>query len=138
MLGDMMSLDELPGVAQVAIQGAKHAAKQIKGRPSRPFRYRDKGSMATVSRFHAVASVGRFRFAGFIAWLLWLAIHLVYLIGFKNRLTTLLHWAVSFVGRGRSERVATEQQVLARLALERSGRDFASLDPEVAARAAQP
>ena len=133
VLGDMMALDGLPGVAQVAIQGAKHAAKQIKGRPSKPFRYLDKGSMATVSRFHAVASIGRFRFAGFSAWLLWLAIHLVYLIGFKNRLTTLLHWAVSFVGRGRSERVATEQQVLARLALERSGRDFASLDPERAA-----
>jgi NADH dehydrogenase len=133
VLGDMMALDGLPGVAQVAIQGAKHAAKQIKGKPSKPFRYRDKGSMATVSRFHAVASIGRFRFAGFTAWLLWLAIHLVYLIGFKNRLTTLLHWAVSFVGRGRSERVATEQQVLARLALERSGREFASLDPERAA-----
>ncbi len=128
VVGDMISLDDLPGVAQVAIQGAKHAAKQINGRPSRPFRYRDKGSMATVSRFHAVASVGRFRFAGFLAWLLWLAIHLVYLVGFKNRLTTLLHWAVSFVGRGRSERVATEQQVLGRLALERSGRDFASLE----------
>jgi NADH:ubiquinone reductase (H+-translocating) len=133
VLGDMIALDGLPGVAQVAIQGAKHAAKRIKGGPSKPFRYRDKGSMATVSRFHAVASVGRFRFAGFTAWLLWLAIHLVYLIGFKHRITTLLHWAVSFVGRGRSERVATEQQVLARLALERSGRDFADLAPDPAA-----
>ena len=83
--------------------------------------------MATVSRFHAVASVKGLRFSGFVAWLLWLAIHLVYIVGFKSRVTTVLHWAVSFVGRGRSERVATEQQVLARLALEEVGPEFVSL-----------
>jgi NADH dehydrogenase len=124
VIGDMMALDRLPGVAQVAMQGAKHAAGQIVRRvrgqeAGQPFRYRDKGSMATVSRFHAVASVGNLRLSGFLAWLMWLVVHLVYLIGFKNRVTTLLHWAVSFVGRGRSERTVTVQQILGRTALER-------------------
>jgi NADH dehydrogenase len=124
VVGDMASLQGYPGVAQVAIQGARHAAKVIKGKPATPFVYRDKGSMATVSRFHAVASVKGLRFSGFIAWLLWLAVHIVYIVGFKSRLTTVLHWFVSFLGRGRSERVATEQQVLARLALEQVGDTF--------------
>jgi NADH dehydrogenase len=125
VIGDMMALDGLPGVAQVAMQQGKYAAKTITtrlkgGSELPPFRYRDKGSMATVSRFHAVASVGsRIRLAGFVAWLMWLAVHIVYLIGFKNRVTTLMHWAVTFIGRGRSERVATEQQVFARMALAR-------------------
>ncbi len=122
VVGDLMSLDGLPGVAQVAMQSAQHAAGQIRrrlaGRPTgQPFHYRDKGSMATISRFEAVATVGPLRFGGFVAWLAWLGVHIVYLIGFKNRVTTLLHWAVSFVGRGRSERTATLQQVLARGAL---------------------
>ena len=125
VIGDMMSLNGLPGVAQVAMQQGKYAAKTITHRlkgqdPLPPFHYLDKGSMATVSRFHAVASVGsHIRLAGFIAWLMWLAVHIVYLIGFKNRVTTLMHWAVTFIGRGRSERVATEQQVFARMALAR-------------------
>ena len=130
VIGDMASLNGYPGVAQVAIQGARHAASTIKGRPAQAFRYRDKGSMATVSRFHAVASVKGLRFHGFLAWLLWLAVHIVYIVGFKSRVTTVLHWAVSFVGRGRSERVATEQQVLGRLALERVGPDFVALGQE--------
>ncbi|MCU1592663.1 MAG: ndh [Frankiales bacterium] len=127
VVGDMASLNGYPGVAQVAIQGARHAAKSIKGKNPGDFTYKDKGSMATVSRFHAVASVKNLRFHGFLAWLLWLAVHIVYIVGFKSRITTVLHWAVSFVGRGRSERVATEQQVLARLALEHVGADFVTL-----------
>ncbi len=123
VVGDMMALDGLPGVAQVAIQGARFAARQITrrldGAPVEPrFEYVDKGSMATISRFSAVASIGRLRFSGFFAWVLWLAIHLVYIIGFKHRVTTLMHWAVSFLGRGRSERVATEQQVFGRRAID--------------------
>jgi NADH:ubiquinone reductase (H+-translocating) len=120
VVGDM-SGRPLPGVAQVAIQGGKYAAKQVRRdaagspRDSKPFRYFDKGSMATISRFSAVASVGKLRLAGFLAWLMWLAVHLVYLIGFKNRVTTLLHWVVSFVGRGRAERVFTLQQTFARV-----------------------
>ncbi|GIJ46816.1 putative NADH dehydrogenase (NDH) [Virgisporangium aliadipatigenens] len=125
VVGDLMALDNLPGVAQVAIQSGRYAAKQIVRRldgkdPLPPFKYFDKGSMATISRFNAVASVGRLRIAGFIGWLLWLAVHLLYLVGFKNRLTTVLHWFVSFLGRGRSERVVTVQQVLARTALRRA------------------
>ena len=129
VVGDMIALDGLPGVAQVAIQGGRHVARQIKarlaGKPSgQGFEYHDKGAMATISRFSAVASVGRLRLSGFTAWLMWLSVHLVYLIGFKNRLTTLLRWAVSFVGRGRSERTVTQQQVFARQALEQLGEDF--------------
>ncbi|HSE07501.1 MAG TPA: NAD(P)/FAD-dependent oxidoreductase [Nocardioidaceae bacterium] len=124
VVGDMISLNNLPGVAQVALQGAKYAAKEIdnriKGRPAQgPFKYFDKGSMATISRFRAVAMIGKVRLTGFLAWLMWLAVHLVYITGFKNRVTALLHWFVSFIGRGRSERTATEQQIFARAALKR-------------------
>lgn len=127
VVGDLMALDKLPGVAQVAIQGAQHAAKAIEARAaggarSEPFSYFDKGSMATISRFSAVASIGKVRFSGLVAWLLWLGVHLLYLIGFKTRVTTLLHWAISFVGRGRTERVVTEQQVFARNLIHRLGR----------------
>jgi NADH:ubiquinone reductase (H+-translocating) len=132
VVGDMISLNNLPGVAQVAIQGAKYAAKEIDNRvkgkaPQGPFRYFDKGSMATISRFRAVAMVGKIRLTGFVAWLMWLAVHLVYITGFKNRVTALLHWFVSFIGRGRSERTATEQQIFARAALSRLERGAADL-----------
>jgi NADH dehydrogenase len=130
VVGDMMSLDRLPGVAQVAIQGARYSARAIErrlaGKPAQPpFRYHDKGSMATISRFHAVADIGRFKFEGFLAWLVWLVVHLFYIVGFKSRVTTVLHWTVSFLGRGRAERVATQQQVYGRLALEHAGPEFA-------------
>ena len=129
VVGDMIALGGLPGVSQVAIQGGRYAARQITARltgrqDGQPFEYHDKGSMATISRFSAVASIGRIRLSGFTAWLLWLGVHLFYLIGFKHRLTTLLHWAVSFVGRGRSERTVTQQQIFARQALEQLGEDF--------------
>ena len=124
VIGDMMNLNNLPGVAQVAMQGGKYAAGQIvrrlRGEPAGPpFKYFDKGSMATISRFHAVASVGKIRLAGFFAWLMWLGVHVMYLIGFKNRLTTMLHWAVSFVFRGRSQRTTTRQQIVARTLMAR-------------------
>jgi NADH dehydrogenase len=128
-LGDMMALDRLPGVAQVAIQSGRYAAGQIKRRlagkePAGPFEYFDKGSLATISRFSAVADVGPIRASGFAAWVLWLGVHLLYLVGFKNRLTTVLHWAVSFLGRGRSERVSTFQQAYARSAIDAYGDPF--------------
>ena len=125
VIGDMMNLNNLPGVAQVAMQGGKYAAGQIarrlRGEPAGPpFKYFDKGSMATISRFHAVCSIGsRIRMAGFLAWLMWLAVHVMYLIGFKNRLTTMLHWAVSFLFRGRSQRTTTRQQIVARTLMAR-------------------
>ena len=122
VIGDMMSLNNYPGVSQVAMQGGKYAAESIKRSIKNkaaqgPFHYFDKGSMATISRFNAVAQIGRFHFSGFIAWLLWLGVHLFYLIGFKNRVTTLMHWFVTFVGRGRSEQTRTHQQQIARRAM---------------------
>jgi len=129
VVGDMIALNKLPGVAQVAIQGARYSAEAIKrslaGKaPKGPFEYHDKGSMATISRFHAVVDLGTLKFEGFLAWLMWLALHLFYIVGFKSRITTVLHWLVSFLGRGRSQRVATQQQVYGRLALEHLGPHF--------------
>ena len=124
VVGDMIALNNLPGVAQVAIQGAKYAAREIEGRlrnkpPQKPFKYFDKGSMATISRFDAVAMIGKVRLSGVIAWLMWLGVHLIYLTGFKNQVTALLHWTVTFLSNDRSQRVATEQQIFARAALQR-------------------
>jgi NADH dehydrogenase len=112
VIGDMAARGELPGVAQAAIQGARYASsrisRKVRGRdPGKPFAYHDKGMLATVSRFYAVASIGRLQLRGLSAWLLWLAVHLFYLVGFKNRITTLMHWTVSFVGGQRSERTGT-------------------------------
>jgi len=81
---------------------------------ARPFRYTDLGTMATVARFRAVASIGRIRVSGFAGWLMWLVVHLAFMTGFKNRAAAVLNWAVAFVGRGRRQRTITEQQVLAR------------------------
>ena len=124
VVGDMVALDQLPGVAQVAIQQSRYAAKKIKealgGKPvTEPFSYFDKGNMATISRFRAIAEIGKVKVTGFPAWILWLGVHLVYIIGFKSRVTTLLRWVVSFLGRGRSERNITEQQIFGRLAMHR-------------------
>jgi NADH dehydrogenase len=121
VVGDLMA--GRPGVAQVAMQSGRYAAGLIEARvegrdAGDPFEYHDKGSMATISRFNAVVSLGRIRVSGFIAWLMWLVIHIFYLIGFKQRVTTLLHWAVSFLGRGRAERTVTRQQIVARRALD--------------------
>jgi len=123
VIGDLMSLDNLPGLAQVAIQSGYHAARTIVRRlrgdtTERPFRYRDLGSMATVSRFQAVAMIGRAQVSGFVAWLLWLVIHLFWLTGFKNRFAVLADWGVAFLGHGRPQRAITLQQVFARQALE--------------------
>src|SRR5215210_1716933 len=125
VVGDMMALDNLPGVAQVAMQGGKHAAGQIERRlrgqgTGQPFKYFDKGSMATISRFSAVCSIGkRIRLSGFVAWVMWLGVHVMYLVGFRNRFTTVIHWAVSFIFRGRSQRTTTRQQIVARTLMAR-------------------
>src|SRR5215203_2664000 len=125
VVGDMMALNNLPGVAQVAMQGGKHAAGQIERRlrgqeTGQPFKYFDKGSMATISRFSAVCSIGkRIRLSGFIAWIMWLGVHVMYLVGFRNRFTTVIHWAVSFIFRGRSQRTTTRQQIVARTLMAR-------------------
>ncbi len=111
VIGDMMRLGQVPGDAQAAIQSGRFAARRIADRargldPSEPFHYRNRGRLATISRFRAVAAIGPLRLTGFIAWVLWLIVHLVNLVGFKNRWSVLMHWSVTFVGRSRSERTA--------------------------------
>ncbi|MGO9550176.1 NAD(P)/FAD-dependent oxidoreductase [Mycobacterium sp.] len=125
VIGDMAAVDGVPGVAQGAIQGAKYVATTIKAELAgadpaerEPFQYFDKGSMATVSRFSAVAQIGPLEFSGFIAWLAWLVLHLVYLVGFKTKVSTLLSWTVTFLSTRRGQLTITEQQAFARTRLE--------------------
>ncbi|BBY23080.1 NAD(P)/FAD-dependent oxidoreductase [Mycobacterium stomatepiae] len=123
VVGDLMSVPDVPGMAQGAIQGARYATARIKDMikgtddPAnrKPFAYFDKGSMATISRFSAVAQVGKVEFGGFIAWLAWLGLHLLYLVGFKNRFTTVIAWFITFLGDGRSQMAITTQMIYARV-----------------------
>ena len=92
--------------------------------------------MATISRFSAVCAIGGIKFSGFIAWLMWLVVHVMYLVGFKNRFTTMLHWAVSFVFRGRSQRTATRQQIVARTLMARLTAAEQALDEARGSRSA--
>src|ERR1700761_5877249 len=125
VVGDLMSVPDVPGMAQGAIQGAKYATTTIKHMvkgtddpPNRkPFKYFDKGSMATISRFSAVAQVGKLEFGGFIAWLAWLVLHLYYLVGHRNRIAALFAWGISFLGRSRGQMAITSQMIYARLAM---------------------
>jgi NADH dehydrogenase len=118
VVGDLMALDGLPGLAEVAMQSGHHAARTIarrlRGRPSTAFRYRDLGTMATIARFRAVVTVGRIRVAGTLGWLMWLVVHLAFMTGFKNRASAVANWAVAFVGRGRRQRTITREQALGR------------------------
>ena len=100
----------LPGVAQVAIQGGRYVASLIRRRvngerPEKPFWYWDKGSMAIVGRTYAVADLKHVRFSGFAAWLLWLGVHIYFLIGFANRLLVMLQWGMSFATNRRGVRI---------------------------------
>jgi NADH:quinone reductase (non-electrogenic) len=139
VVGDMAAVDGVPGMAQGAIQGGKYAANIVKAElkgadPStrEPFKYFDKGSMATVSRFSAVAKIGKIEFGGFIAWLAWLVLHLVYLVGFKTKIATLLSWTTTFLGRNRGQLTITEQQAYARTRIEQLEEIAASVDEEKA------
>jgi NADH:ubiquinone reductase (H+-translocating) len=119
VVGDLMSLDHLPGVAEVAMQSGHYAAKTIIRRlrgqgEDPPFRYRDLGTMATIARFRAVVFIGRIRVAGLAGWLLWLVVHLAFLTGFRNRLAAVANWFVAFLGRGRRQRTITDQEIFAR------------------------
>ena len=116
VVGDAASfVDEsgkpLPGVAQVAIQQANHAARtildRVKGRASTRFVFHDKGSMAIVGRGSAVADLGWVQFSGFVAWLAWLFLHIVKLVGFRNRLVVLLEWGIAYMTFQRSVRLIT-------------------------------
>jgi NADH dehydrogenase len=124
-IGDMMSLDRLPGVAEVAMQQGLHASNTIKrrlgGKEAKEFRYRDLGSMATISRFNAVVSFKGIRLSGFLGWLAWLFVHLAFLTGFKNRFATVGRWAIAFIGKSRPQRTITVQQIIGRVAIEQAG-----------------
>jgi NADH dehydrogenase len=103
----------LPQVAQPAIQGGFHAAAQIRalieGRPTEPFRYHDKGSMATIGRNQAIAEFpSGLRFHGRLGWLMWLGLHLLYLIGFRNRVAVLVNWSWNYLTYDRSARTLVE------------------------------
>jgi NADH dehydrogenase len=107
--GDLAALEGVPGVAPAAIQMGRHAARNVvhalRGEPLAPFRYRDKGSLATIGRSAAVAQLGRLRLSGFIAWVAWLAVHIFFLIGFRNRFIVMFEWAWAWFTYQRSARV---------------------------------
>lgn len=112
-IGDMMSLDHLPGVAEVAMQQGLFAGRTIRrrlqggGDKTVSFKYVDLGSMATIGRFRAVVEFKRIRLSGFAGWLMWLGVHLVFLTGFRNRLGALFRWTGALLGRHREERAFT-------------------------------
>ena len=117
-LGDMASVHDaagtqvpLPGLASVAMQQGRYAAgsvrARLRGAPSQPFRYVDKGNLATIGRASAVAEIKGIQISGTLGWLTWLTVHIFYLVGFQNRLLVLTRWAFSFVTRGRGARLIT-------------------------------
>jgi NADH dehydrogenase len=112
-LGDMVRLHDvvLPGVAPVAMQQGRYAARVVRdrlgGKESAPFRYRDKGNLATIGRAAAVADIKGLRLSGFLAWMAWLVVHLWYLVGFQNRVLVFIRWSVSFATHGRGARLIT-------------------------------
>jgi NADH:ubiquinone reductase (H+-translocating) len=117
-LGDMVrvrsrdgGVQALPGVAPVAMQQGRYAAKLVRarlgGQSIGPFRYLDKGNLATIGRARAVADLHAIRLSGFPAWAAWLVVHLFYLVGYQNRLIVFIRWAISFVNRDRGARLIT-------------------------------
>jgi NADH:ubiquinone reductase (H+-translocating) len=119
-LGDMVRVRgadgvsvALPGVAPVAMQQGRYAAAvvlaRLRARDTPPFRYRDKGNLATIGRAAAVADIKGLRLSGLIAWVTWLVVHLWYLVGFQNRLLVFIRWSFSFATRGRGARLITEE-----------------------------
>jgi NADH dehydrogenase len=114
--GDLASFSHqtgspLPGVAQVAKQQGRRAAANVAqllaGRPTSPFRYADPGNMATIGRNNAIADFGFLRVSGYPGWLLWLFVHILFLIGFRNRLSVMIQWAASYLTYQRSVRLIT-------------------------------
>jgi len=112
VVGDLARVPGVPGVAPAAIQMGRHVARNIiadiEGRARQPFRYRNKGSLATIGRARAVADFGWLRFGGFFAWVAWLAVHIWYLIGFRNRFLVFLNWAWNYVTFRRGARIITQ------------------------------
>jgi len=116
VIGDLAALQQdgrmVPGIAPAAIQEGRHAAanivRAVRGQPRLPFRYRDKGTLATIGRAAAVADLRGIHLKGLIAWLAWLVVHIYFLIGFRNRLLVLLEWAWAYVANERGARLITE------------------------------
>jgi NADH dehydrogenase len=116
VIGDLAHIEErgapVPGVAPAAIQQGRHVAANIirglKDQPRTPFHYADKGMLATIGRGAAVAQIGRLKTSGFVAWILWLFVHIMFLIGFRNRLVVMIQWAWSYVTFDRGARLITE------------------------------
>ncbi len=115
VVGDLAAVEQggepLPGVAPVANQQGRHAAdtivRTLRGDARLPFRYRDRGSMATIGRRAAVLQVGRLRMKGWLAWMAWLLVHILVLIGFRNRLLVMIQWAWSYLTWQRGARLIT-------------------------------
>jgi NADH dehydrogenase len=115
VVGDLASLvidgKPVPGVAPAAMQEGRHTAKNIlraiRGQPALPFRYHDKGTLATIGRSAAVADLGKIKLSGPVAWLAWLFIHILFLIGFRNRILVLIQWAWSYISYDRGARLIT-------------------------------
>jgi NADH dehydrogenase len=115
VIGDLAALEQdgkpIPGLAPAAMQMGRHAARNVQlaiaGRPLRPFRYLDKGTLATIGRARAVAERGKIRMGGFLAWVMWLAVHIFFLIGFRNRFLVLLEWAWVYLRNERGARLIT-------------------------------
>ncbi len=113
VVGDLAHLVEggrpLPGIAPVAMQQGRHAARNIlraiAGKPPEPFHYFDKGNMATIGRAMAIAEIGKLRLSGLVAWLAWLLVHIMYLIGFRNRIAVVMNWAWAYVRMQRGARL---------------------------------
>jgi NADH:ubiquinone reductase (H+-translocating) len=109
-VGDMASVQGLPGVCEVALQGGLFAVNTIRRRlrgdaREVPFKYRDVGSAAAIGRFKAIVSVRGLRLSGFPGWLVWLFVHITFLNGFGNRFSALWHWGRAMIGHARPERV---------------------------------
>lgn len=106
--------DSLPGTAPVAIQQGRFIGKtilrELKGKPRKPFRFVDKGQMATIGRSRAIVEIGRYRFAGWFAWVTWLIVHIYYLTGFKNRFFVVLQWAWSYITFRRGARLIVDKE----------------------------
>jgi NADH dehydrogenase len=113
--GDDGAAVTLPGVAPVAMQQGRYAARvvrdRLRSRPTPPFRYRDKGNLATIGRGAAVADIKGLKLSGFVAWVTWLVVHLFYLVGFQNKLVVIIRWSFSFATHGRGARLVTEPPV---------------------------
>jgi NADH dehydrogenase len=118
-LGDMVRVGAmvLPGVAPVAMQQGRYVARVVRdrlgGRTTPPFRYHDKGNLATIGRAAAVADLRGLKLSGFLAWVTWLCVHLFYLVGFQNRVLVLIRWSVSFLTHGRGARLITVEDAKA-------------------------